>query len=36
MILFALAHRLLHLGLEVAPRLDVNVDVGDATQSLQV
>jgi len=35
-ILFALAHRLLHGGLELAPRLDVDVDVGDATQSLQV
>ena len=32
----ALAHRLLDLGFEVAPRLDVDMDVGDAAQSLQV
>ena len=30
------AHRLLDLGFEVAPWLDVDVHVGDATQSLQV
>jgi hypothetical protein len=35
-IFFALAHRLLHVGLEIAPRLYVNVNVGNATQSLQV
>ena len=30
------AHGFLDLGFEVAPRLDVDVDVGDARQSLQV
>jgi len=32
----SLAHRLLDLWFEVAPWLDVDVDVGDVTQSLQV
>ena len=30
------AHGILHRGLEVAPGLDVDMDVGDARQSLQV
>ncbi len=36
MVLLPLAHRLLDRGLELPPWLDMDVDVGDATQSLQV